>query len=159
MHMLLCSFFATWTLGREQISLPRVDAFASSPRPFTPFDWRRRATAYHEFIWSQSAIDYGLRWPVVGEARSAFGIASYANDTRFKPGDSEAIPAMGTVLGAAVVGVGRNRTRMEAATLKYALPRERIFHDFPASGGRGSTGGSFWYDLAPVSLCALHISD
>lgn len=82
-------------------------------------------------------------------------ISSYANATQFKPGSSEGLPVMGSVLGAAVARVGqRNITRAEAATLKYVSPGLGIFRDFPGA----ATGGSFWYDIAP-SIFGASISD
>ena len=85
---------------------------------------------------------------------TAFGLASYANDTRFKPGESEGIPVMGSVLGAAVAGLQHNATRARAATLNYVKPDIGIFRDFPTA----QTGGSFWYDIAP-NIFAASISD
>ena len=135
----------------HQIPLPRVDTYPSLPsRP--SLDWRGLALAFDEYIFSSAAVKYGLRWAV---ANDSFGIESYANDTRFKPGDSEGIPVMGTLLGAAVMKLHtHNGSHVADAALQYFKADVGIFRDFPTA----QTGGSFWYDLAP-NIFAASLSD
>ena len=80
----------------HRISLPRVKTYPSLPsRP--SLDWRARALSFDEYIFmiSPATVKYGIRWAV---GNHSFGIKPYANDTRFKPGDSEGIPVMGILI-------------------------------------------------------------
>ena len=147
--------------GRAQIPLARVAQFATQPEPFVLMDWRSRTAQLDAFILGAAARESGFTWwtganptPLLPAGSTTMAIASYANATSFKPGSSEGLPVMGSVLGAAVARVGvRNVTRAEAATLKYLSP-VGIFRDFPDA----LTGGSFWYDVAP-SIFATSLSD
>ena len=124
-------------------------------------DWRERAAKLDAFLLGPAQRAGFVWWtagnptPLLPPGAATLAVASYANASTFKPGSSEGLPIMGSVLGAAVARVGeRNVTRAEAATVKYVAPALGIFRDFP----NAATGGSFWYDIAP-SIFAASISD
>ena len=101
-------------------------------------DWRERAAKLDAFLLGPAQRAGFVWWtagnptPLLPPGAATLAVASYANASTFKPGSSEGLPIMGSVLGAAVARVGeRNVTRAEAATVKYVAPALGIFRDFP----------------------------
>eukprot|EP01052_Picozoa_sp_SAG31_P046369 SAG31_NODE_8839_length_1377_cov_1.465571_1_plen_321_part_10 len=98
---------------RDQISLPRVERFAT-PDPFRVFDWAARARAFNTLLFSPAAAKSGMRWLAPSDTplvpRHVDACVSYANESCCRSpvaGPSNGLALWGAVLGAAVARLGK----------------------------------------------------
>lgn len=147
-----------------QAAIPRVEAMPNQPKPFALRDWRKTALDFDRYaydfnakgrflplIWMDNA---GRNFP-----EPTFGLFTAVGDVRFGAAinngeNHEALGALGSILGATLVGVdksrqdGRNYVRMA----RNYFNRDNgwnIVMNFTGKGAHvgGGYGDDYWYDV------------
>ena len=115
-----------------------------------PQDWRRRATAAQEWLWSPEALALGVRREAVKYQGTwfngtGFGIPDYMGDGRYGTGAGSALTVIGSSLSAALLGLPLPKPEFLASARGYVCPNGVVM-DNPCGSGLPAVG-TFWYTL------------
>ena len=132
----------------SQIVVPRVGLLPDRPSPFVLRDWTRTAREYDRVVFDESAKGpyLPLVWRVPGAPNldgPGFGVPSYVGKEETRGQAGESVAALGSLLGATMVGVDK-RAWLDMTPEFLNAEQGRVLNNV---GSKGS--GSFWYDLVP----------
>jgi len=157
------------TVSVEQISIDRIALMPNQPEPFKMLDWQEKAQNFDQYvfnleldgenqpyIWFDSAYRNG--------PQMAFGMFTVIGDVRQGPKGNkefhEALVAMGSVLGAGLVGIdktnqdGKNYVQMLQAYFNSANGWNIMMNNTNPEVAMlgGGYGRDWWYDVVPNVL-------
>lgn len=140
-----------------QAKIHWIERMPDRPRQILLRDWAQTARDFDRVVFDLNRT--GEHFPVIWIDRrqvnyqgDAFGLPAFFGDERARGGAQEAIPALGSVLGALLVGIdkrqqhGRDFVAMTRAFHNRANGRNVVLNQM-RSGNH-----SFWYDLYPGIL-------
>ena len=148
----------------NQIAVPRIDAMPNQPKPYALKNWRQTALDFDRYVYDFS--QKGQFLPLIWEDKAGrnfkettFGTYTALGDVREGPAvnngeNHEALGALGSVLGATLVGIdksrqdGRNYVRM----LRNYFNRDNgwnVVMNFTNKGAHigGGYGNDYWYEV------------
>ncbi len=136
----------------RQAAIDRVESMPNMPQPYAMRDWNAVARGFDLLAFNPQAS--GQYLPLVwllpsGSSPTGYGLPSYVGDYRTDENGRvhEGITCLGAVLGATVAGVNKAQ-----GTYNWVRLATHHFNTDPAQRlvlNRGSSGGSFWYDILP----------
>ena len=153
-----------------QVAVPRVELLgwgvtgwreepprSGVPAGSRPQDWRRRATAMHEWLWSPQALALGVRRESVSYRSrwfngTGFGIPDYMGDARYGSGPGSALTVIGTLLSASLLGLPLPRDEFVQSSRAYLAPNGVAMDNPP--GMAIPSVGTYWYTLVNQAFFA-----
>lgn len=147
--LMLC---ATAVFATEQIALPCVERMPNIPKTYHMRDWRRVAIGFDKLAMNVEAKGHYLPIVKLYEHSGSTNMAmpSYVGPNGEPKNFDEAIPAMGAILGASLVGIDKRKGPINwvEATRQYYNPKEKLV----LNRVDGNAGHTYWYETFPHIL-------
>jgi len=140
-----------------QVKVHWIERMPDRPREILLRDWAQTARDFDRVVYDLKRT--GEHFPIVwidhrqvNYPEDAFGLPSFFGDVRARGGAQEAIPALGSVLGALLVGVDKRQQHgFDFVAMTRAFHNRANGRDLVLNQMR-SGNDSFWYDLYPGIL-------
>ena len=148
-YSMLC---ATVVCAAEQRSIPCVERMPNIPKTYHLRDWRRVALSFDQLAMNVEAK--GQYLPLVKRYERAgvtnMALPSYVGPSGETQSFDEAIPALGAILGASLVGIDKRKGPVNwvEATRQYYNPKEKLVLNRVG----GTAGHMYWYETFPHIL-------
>ncbi len=143
---------ATVVCAAEQRSIPCVERMPNIPKTYHLRDWKRVAIGFDELAMNVEAK--GRYLPIVKlyerSGSTNMAMPSYVGPTGEPQSFDEAIPALGAILGASLVGIDKRKGPVNwvEAARQYYNPKEKLVLNRVG----GNAGHTYWYETFPHIL-------
>jgi hypothetical protein len=148
-YVMLC---ATSVFATEQRSIACVDRMPNIPKNYHLRDWKHVALGFDQLAMNVQAK--GQYLPIMQlyecSGRTNMSMPSYVGPNGEPQGFDEAIPSMGAILGASLVGIDKRKGPFNwvEATRQYYNPKEKLVLNRVG----GNAGHTYWYETFPHIL-------
>jgi hypothetical protein len=147
----------------KQLPIAVVQNMPNMPFPYKMMDWKGIAKKQDCFLynfdlrgrflpliwWDDSKINFPIR---------SFGLPSYIGSDQclFKSNDYEALPIMGSLIGASLVGIDKStQDGTDFVTMVRQFFNKSNGENLILDGINSKVGSSFWYDIWPSMAYAM----